>query len=74
MIIKRNNQKKPNNLPIEPVVETEQPIVDNVQTPDPNAVIEEDPKDIFAGFNFDEIDFNQRAERRRGDRRSVRLD
>lgn len=69
MIIKRNNQKKPNNLPIEPVVETEQPIVDNVQTPEPNAVIEEDPKDIFAGFNFDEIDFNQRAERRRGDRR-----
>lgn len=30
---------------------------------------QEDTSDIFAGFNFDEIDFNQRAERRRGDRR-----
>ena len=29
----------------------------------------EDTSDIFAGFNFDEIDYNQRAERRRGDRR-----
>ena len=29
----------------------------------------EDKTDIFAGFNFDEIEFNQRAERRRGDRR-----
>lgn len=69
MIIKRNNQKKPNNSPIEPVVEIEQPIVNDVQTQEPEIVEQEDPKDIFAGFNFDEVDFNQRAERRRGDRR-----
>lgn len=69
MIIKRNNQKKSNNLPVEPVVEIEQHTINDVTTPEPEVVEQEDPKDIFAGFNFSEIDFNQRAERRRGDRR-----
>lgn len=72
MIIKRNKQKninkpvqeelKPQALPREES-ETSEVVQQPVQE------VQEDTSDIFAGFNFDEIDFNQRAERRRGDRR-----
>ena len=77
MIIKKNNQKKPNRsepkvvqpqeekLEVQPVpVETKTIIRD-----EPQEIEQEDSTDIFAGFDFDKIDFNQRAERRRGDRR-----
>lgn len=58
MIIKKNKQKKTEEIQQKPV-----------QTVQEKVVKKEDTSDIFAGFNFDEIDFNQRAERRRGDRR-----
>lgn len=80
MIIKRNSQKKiykqePLQVkPIEadaveqsaalPVEEEKNEAEKSEKTP-----LAEDTSDIFAGFNFDEIDYNQRAERRRGDRR-----
>lgn len=74
MIIKKYNQKKI----IKPKFE-EQPVEEKQAEPDiqqettpaeePKKELKEDTSDIFAGFNFDEIDFNQRAERRRGDRR-----
>lgn len=70
MIIKRNSQKKINkkeNLPVnETAAEQAQVSVPQEQAP---STPKEDTSDIFAGFNFDEIDYNQRAERRRGDRR-----
>lgn len=70
MIIKRYSQKKVNKPQIkeEVVVEEE---TQQIETPSekPAEVVKEDTTDIFAGFNFDEIDYNQRAERRRGDRR-----
>lgn len=72
MIIKRNKQKNINK----PVQEELQPQAlprEESETPEvvqqPVQEVQEDTSDIFAGFNFDEIDFNQRAERRRGDRR-----
>lgn len=72
MIIKRNKQKNINK----PVQEELQPQTlprEESETPEavqqPVQEVQEDTSDIFAGFNFDEIDFNQRAERRRGDRR-----
>lgn len=65
MIIKRNNQKKINQNP--------KPVEESVQLAETQvgkeSVKNEDTSDIFAGFNFDDIDFKQRAERRRGDRR-----
>lgn len=73
MIIKRNNQKKvnkPTPEELKPQIAPQQEEVD-VAAPDITSVeeVKEDSSDIFAGFNFDEIEFNQRAERRRGDRR-----
>ena len=73
MIIKRNHQKKIN----QPIQEVELQPEDSQQEnsevfeikQSEEQQIQENPSDIFAGFNFDEIDFNQRAERRRGDRR-----
>lgn len=83
MIIKRNSQKKLNKPGLsdtqknlqspqpEPAEIVEKQVVSSEpQTIEqPVEVVKEDTSDIFAGFNFDEIDFNQRAERRRGDRR-----
>ena len=72
MIIKKHHRIKQNKPINEPEIEQEiQPAQTEeiVEEPKSETPIEEDPKDIFAGFNFDEIDFNQRAERRRGDRR-----
>lgn len=75
MIIKRNNQKKqPNIVNVEPEIKQvtiDEPICEDApqEIPVENKIQEDDTSDIFAGFNFDEIDFNQRAERRRGDRR-----
>lgn len=70
MIIKRYSQKKVNKPQIkeEVVIEEE---TQQIEAPSekPAEVVKEDTTDIFAGFNFDEIDYNQRAERRRGDRR-----
>lgn len=83
MIIKRNSQKKINkpelqntqkslqSSQVEPA-KNEQVQTDSAETktvPQQAETVKEDTSDIFAGFNFDEIDFNQRAERRRGDRR-----
>ncbi len=80
MIIKRNSQKKiykqePVQFkPIEADV-VEQSVASPVEEEKNEAEnaektsLSEDTSDIFAGFNFDEIDYNQRAERRRGDRR-----
>lgn len=75
MIIKRYNQKKPSK----PVHKETEPAQNTPQVPSAPPVSaepqeqpqqpKEDRADIFAGFNFDEIDFSQRAERRRGDRR-----
>ncbi len=73
MIIKRNHQKKIN----QPIQEVELQPQDSQQEnsevfeikQSEEQQIQENTSDIFAGFNFDEIDFNQRAERRRGDRR-----
>ena len=83
MIIKKYNQKKIVKAQIKqpalpPAQEIEQEIAEQPQTEEtslqsqePEAAPEpkEDKTDIFAGFNFDEIEFSQRAERRRGDRR-----
>ena len=82
MIIKKYNQRKitkPQIKETQPVQEVEQEVVVQPQNePEQQQVVEEQPQapepkedktDIFAGFNFDEIEFNQRAERRRGDRR-----
>ncbi len=75
MIIKKYNQKKVVKPKIieQPVqTETEKEVLpENVQdtAEDSKKELKEDTSDIFAGFNFDELDFNQRAERRRGDRR-----
>lgn len=70
MIIKRNSQKKYNKKEEtsskELVVEQTQL---SVPQQAPNIAPKEDTSDIFAGFDFDKIDYNQRAERRRGDRR-----
>lgn len=72
MIIKRNSQKKYNKEQI-PVKKDE--LFSEEQQAETAAIEEEqqeqkeDVSDIFAGFNFDEIDYKQRAERRRGDRR-----
>lgn len=72
MIIKKNNQKKINK----PLKEEQTPQAlsrEETEIPEtaqqPVQEVQENTSDIFAGFNFDEIDFNQRAERRRGDRR-----
>ena len=82
MIIKRYNQKKVVKPKITqtpaPAPETAPEIKEQPQQPETVETAapkeaepekKEDKTDIFAGFNFDEIDFNQRAERRRGDRR-----
>ena len=75
MIIKKNNQKKQHNIiKVEPDFEqviVDGPILENDSNEIEvvNEIQQEDVSNIFAGFNFDEIDFNQRAERRRGDRR-----
>ena len=80
MIIKKNSKKKiykqePVQFkPIEADV-VEQSVASPVEEEKNEAEnaektsLSEDTSDIFAGFNFDEIDYNQRAERRRGDRR-----
>lgn len=77
MIIKKNNQKKPNKpepkvvqsqeekTDVQPIVIEENPVVKEEQP----EIEQENSTDIFAGFDFDKIDFSQRAERRRGDRR-----
>lgn len=73
MIIKRNRQKiNQKSLPVEK--DTIDGLIKDVPKSAEKSsakapVQKEDTSDIFAGFNFDEIDFNQRAERRRGDRR-----
>lgn len=73
MIIKKYSQKKPNmsipkeSIPVQQTNTTEQ--VDVVPLEQEKQKSLEEKTDIFAGFNFDEIDFTQRAERRRGDRR-----
>ena len=75
MIIKKYNQKKITKQKIEnrTAEEKQSEIIMQSETPEPTKEVKkelkEDTSDIFAGFNFDEIDFNQRAERRRGDRR-----
>lgn len=76
MIIKKGNQKlnKPKPLPqneVEQVLQSEEEtLVQELQNQEEaNEPEQEDKTDIFAGFNFDDIDFGQRAERRRGDRR-----
>ena len=83
MIIKKYNQKKIVKPKIKetppPVLENEQDkeVVEQqqeavIETPaeaEPEQEQKDNKADIFAGFNFDEIEFNQRAERRRGDRR-----
>lgn len=74
MIIKRNNQKKTNKPLKEEELMPQALQQGNSETVEPveqtaEQEVQEDTSDIFAGFNFDEIDFNQRAERRRGDRR-----
>lgn len=73
MIIKRHNQKKTSTqAPKEPEpVQEQQKIEQAPAVPEQTQPQQpkEDRADIFAGFNFDEIDFAQRAERRRGDRR-----
>ena len=74
MIIKRNNQKKTNKPLKEEELQPQALQQENSETVEPveqtaEQEVQEDTSDIFAGFNFDEIDFNQRAERRRGDRR-----
>lgn len=74
MIIKRNNQKKTNKPLKEEELQPQALQQENSETVKPveqaaEQEVQEDTSDIFAGFNFDKIDFNQRAERRRGDRR-----
>ena len=76
MIIKRYSQKKiikpqiQEELPAESAAPVQpEPVVEQQQAVQQEQEKQEDTSDIFAGFNFDEIDFNQRAERRRGDRR-----
>lgn len=75
MIIKRNKQKtieKPKQAPVEPKESQGNSTVDKgvekVASVQPRE-IKEDTSDIFEGFNFDSVEFSQRAERRRGDRR-----
>ena len=67
MIIKKYSQKKLNK-PVQQEIPEEASVQEVVEEPAAQEPVQ-DAKDIFAGFNFDEIDFNQRAERRRGDRR-----
>lgn len=76
MIIKKNSQKK--NKPEQKIVQPqeEKKDVQPIFVETKPIIKEEEPKieqeestDIFAGFDFDKIDFSQRAERRRGDRR-----
>ena len=77
MIIKKGNQKlnKPKHVPPkeveQPVPEAETQAAEEVQSieEEKKEIEQEDNTDIFAGFNFDDINFGQRAERRRGDRR-----
>ena len=78
MIIKKNRQKFINKKPEAAPVKEEQvqlpeekPSEAAVETSQPEIKkeLKEDTSDIFEGFNFDSIDFAQRAERRRGDRR-----
>ena len=80
MIIKRNSQKKIYKQAPLQVKPTEADVVEqaadltveeekNENEKSEKTSLSEDTSDIFAGFNFDEIDYNQRAERRRGDRR-----
>jgi len=71
MIIKKNNQKKQNKISkSETLFEQVVLPADETSIEEVEQVVEqEDVNDIFSGFNFDEIDFSQRAERRRGDRR-----
>ena len=76
MIIKRYSQKKiikpqiQEELPAESAAPVQpEPVVEQQQAVQQEQEKQEDTSDIFAGFNFDEIDFNQGAERRRGDRR-----
>jgi flagellar assembly protein FliH len=59
MIIKKGSQIKKKH----------ETVVENEQAEASAAISQEETQDIFAGFNFDEINFSQRAERRRGDRR-----
>ncbi len=75
MIIKRNKQNQ-QPKPKQPVVEKNEQQefsaavpVENPTPQAPKKEIKEDTTDIFEGFNFDSIDYSQRAERRRGDRR-----
>lgn len=68
MIIKKYSQKKLNKPVKQELQEEEASAQAVVEEPAAQEPVQ-DAKDIFAGFNFDEIDFNQRAERRRGDRR-----
>ena len=77
MIIKRHNQKKlniqkniaPSQNENEQNFDTNTQEIKKVSEAEIKEEAKDDVSDIFAGFNFDEIDFNQRAERRRGDRR-----
>ena len=78
MIIKRNRQKyiqKKQEVVQKVEVQEQaqvQPVEKNEVVEKPEIVEEKkekDSTDIFEGFNFDSIEFNQRAERRRGDRR-----
>lgn len=73
MIIKKYNQKnKTKPVENEPeVIQANEQVSSVSQSAKQAAPIETktDKADIFEGFNFDEIDFAQRAERRRGDRR-----
>lgn len=70
MIIKRFNQKKTQTVqPQEQEILTPQQEKEEEIRQETPAAPKEDTSDIFAGFNFDEINYAQRAERRRGDRR-----
>lgn len=74
MIIKRNKQKNTGKTQeneqktVQEIGQSSSAVQETSQVK-PKVAVKEDTTDIFAGFNFDEMDFNQRAERRRGDRR-----
>lgn len=74
MIIKRNKQKNTGKTQenekktVQEIEQSSSAVQEKSQTK-PKVEPKEDTTDIFAGFKFDEVDFNQRAERRRGDRR-----
>ena len=74
MIIRKISSKTTNKTNVQPVVEeTVDTFVVPESTPDivvqEPEVVNESSVDIFAGFDFEKIDYTQRAERRRGDRR-----